>query len=184
MNNTLSSYSALLKKYESHLIPYEELLCTKEWREKREVILKRDKHECKKCGAVSTIYINGENHMVMTITHKEWVWLNKEEKQIEWNEIFGDISDKPFFMHVHHKYYILSKLPWEYPDDALVTFCNWCHWEYHKENTVDVFEDSRMLSKVNFTKCSRCNGAGWFPQYKHVENGVCFECRGQRFTIE
>ena len=182
MKNTISTYSALLKIYNSsHRIPYEELLSTEEWREKRDAIVKRDKRECKMCGKASTFYLDGQNHMIITITHKDWAWINNEEREIEWDEIWGDISDKPYFMHVHHKYYILSKLPWEYPDDALITFCNWCHWKYHQENTVEVFQDAQMLNKIKLTKCSKCNGAGWFPEYRTIENGICFKCRGNKF---
>ena len=30
--------------------------------------------------------------------------------------------------------------------------------------------------------CNRCGGTGRLPQYKHVENGICFKCRGNRFV--
>jgi len=30
-------------------------------------------------------------------------------------------------LHVHHLYYEKGKMPWEYPDDALVTYCEDCH---------------------------------------------------------
>ena len=26
--------------------------------------------------------------------------------------------------------------------------------------------------------CDRCNGVGRIPEYKHIENGICFKCRG------
>lgn len=35
------------------------------------------------------------------------------------------------FMHVHHLYYEFNKEPWEYPDDAYLTLCDWCHQEEH-----------------------------------------------------
>lgn len=35
-------------------------------------------------------------------------------------------------LHVHHRYYKQCD-PWEYPDDALITFCDECH-EQEKEN--------------------------------------------------
>ena len=36
-------------------------------------------------------------------------------------------------MHVHHKYYIPGKKPWEYPNKALITLCELCHlWENYK----------------------------------------------------
>ncbi len=30
-------------------------------------------------------------------------------------------------LQVHHKYYKLDLLPWEYPDDSLITYCDLCH---------------------------------------------------------
>src|SRR5260370_4869913 len=30
-------------------------------------------------------------------------------------------------LHVHHRYYVQGKLPWEYPDEALITLCKQCH---------------------------------------------------------
>ncbi len=28
--------------------------------------------------------------------------------------------------------------------------------------------------------CTRCNGAGYFPEYKHISNGKCFKCGGAK----
>lgn len=30
-------------------------------------------------------------------------------------------------LHVHHRYYIKGKDPWEYPKEALITLCEECH---------------------------------------------------------
>ena len=36
-------------------------------------------------------------------------------------------------LHVHHKYYLKDKKPWEYPNDALITLCEGCHrWKKEK----------------------------------------------------
>lgn len=35
-------------------------------------------------------------------------------------------------MHVHHKGYVSSLLPWEYPDEALTTLCESCHSKAHE----------------------------------------------------
>jgi len=35
-------------------------------------------------------------------------------------------------LHVHHKGYVSTLLPWEYPDDALITLCESCHQEVHE----------------------------------------------------
>lgn len=36
-------------------------------------------------------------------------------------------SDTLSNLQVHHTYYTSDSLPWEYPDEALVTLCDLCH---------------------------------------------------------
>jgi hypothetical protein len=36
-------------------------------------------------------------------------------------------SDKFSNLQVHHLYYINGAMPWEYPDDAMITLCELCH---------------------------------------------------------
>jgi len=36
-------------------------------------------------------------------------------------------DDKESTLHVHHRYYLQDKKPWEYHIDALVTLCEDCH---------------------------------------------------------
>ena len=38
-----------------------------------------------------------------------------------------DCGWKESTLHVHHKYYIPDKKPWEYPNKALITLCEGCH---------------------------------------------------------
>lgn len=38
-------------------------------------------------------------------------------------------------LNVHHKRYIPSLAPWEYPLDELITLCEDCHEKYHKGKT-------------------------------------------------
>jgi DnaJ-class molecular chaperone len=33
------------------------------------------------------------------------------------------------------------------------------------------------------TICDRCNGSGNIPKYRHIENGICFKCRGSKVII-
>lgn len=42
-------------------------------------------------------------------------------------------------LEVHHTYYIDEKLPWEYPDSALITLCSSCHKELHENSEVPVY---------------------------------------------
>ena len=83
-------------------------------------------------------------------------------------------------LHIHHTYYQLGKLPWEYPDVSLVTVCWKCHEKIHATQEIP-YLDINGLQIGNLTPCNRCKSAGYFPEYRHVENGICFRCRGKRF---
>lgn len=83
-------------------------------------------------------------------------------------------------LHIHHKYYQKGKLPWEYPDEALVTLCWSCHESLHSKETVSYYDESMNLIS-SLTPCDRCFGAGEFPEYHHVQNGICFKCGGAKY---
>ena len=85
-------------------------------------------------------------------------------------------------LQVHHKHYIYGLDPWEYKDTELITLCEQCHGDLHSNYEVPVFrlEDGNLV-KIHLTPCSRCGGAGWFPEYKHVQGGVCFRCHGAKY---
>ena len=34
------------------------------------------------------------------------------------------------------------------------------------------------MAKSTSVTCTRCGGTGTIPQYAHVQNGICFKCRG------
>lgn len=106
----------------------------------------------------------------------------KDEKLI----INGITKNKPqdwFFvrnLHVHHTYYQEGKLPWEYLDEALITLCWICHEEIHKDQTIPVLNSSG--NKIgSYTYCKRCFGAGVFPEYRHIEKGIYFRCKGAKY---
>jgi len=83
-------------------------------------------------------------------------------------------------LHVHHKYYQVNLMPWQYPDDALQTLCWVCHEDLHKHTKIDLRdENGKVLGKL--TPCHRCYGAGVFPEYKHIIAGLCFHCRGAKY---
>ncbi|SFH39327.1 hypothetical protein [Pontibacter chinhatensis] len=83
-------------------------------------------------------------------------------------------------LHIHHRYYQIGKMAWEYPDSALTTLCWECHEKLHADTEIDVLDDSgEIIGKRQV--CTRCHGAGRFPEYSHVEGGACFRCGGERF---
>lgn len=83
-------------------------------------------------------------------------------------------------LHVHHTYYQINLKPWEYPNSSLQTLCWVCHERLHNDQLIPFLdENGRHFSTL--TPCSRCYGAGWFPQYKHIDEGECFRCRCAKY---
>lgn len=83
-------------------------------------------------------------------------------------------------LHVHHEYYKIGLKPWEYENQALTTLCWSCHENLHKNTKVPVLDiDGNEIT--SFTPCNRCHGAGEFPEYRHVIDGICFECLGAKY---
>jgi hypothetical protein len=96
----------------------------------------------------------------------------KKEDSIKWFDIKN--------LHVHHKYYQKGRLPWEYPNDALITLCWDCHENLHKNESIPfIDENGKEIGKLK--PCPKCFGAGYFPEYNHIQNGVCFECNGAKY---
>lgn len=92
------------------------------------------------------------------------------------------VSENIVVLNVHHKFYEIGKNAWEYPDDALITLCDECHHKMHKCSDIKVFTkvDGKYVT-MNYTPCKRCDGMGYFPEYKKVQGGICFRCRGLRY---
>lgn len=173
----LISFKELLSKYEKiDSIPYFELLETHEWFDKRRIILERDNSKCKIC-----------DHQEATNWEKQkdgsFKYYYVEIKSIAGgNELVFNYLDKITWMHIHHKFYIKDLLPWEYKSEDLITYCNWCHADFHKNNKVGYFENiNGQLVELSYSPCQRCFGAGWFAEYKKIQNGVCFRCGGAKF---
>ena len=97
------------------------------------------------------------------------------------NEKFSDFSWKYIRgLHIHHKYYIKNFKAWEYDLDALITLCFDCHENLHKNEIINVYNSSLQLTG-NYNYCKRCHGAGRFPEFSHIQSGICFRCNGERY---
>ena len=42
-------------------------------------------------------------------------------------------------LHVHHTYYLEGKMPWEVPNDCLITLCKTCHEKEHEGRDIQSF---------------------------------------------
>lgn len=55
-------------------------------------------------------------------------WQRKRLKIFERDEFkCRRCNDEFTNLHIHHLYYKNGVMPWEYPDDALITLCQLCH---------------------------------------------------------
>jgi 5-methylcytosine-specific restriction endonuclease McrA len=99
------------------------------------------------------------NSVEVDIMTNEWIFVNN--------------------LHIHHKYYIKDKLPWEYNTDALQTLCWSCHEELHKNVKIPIYLNNEVCGYL--TPCLRCFGAGQFPEFNYIQSGVCFRCNGAKY---
>lgn len=187
------SLSDLFDLYkDEEFIPYAQYLRTHEWYSKRMEILDRDNFRCKNCGGYETKNVKTKILTENGTVEKKYIdWVDTEA--IIWTDINGKERssklhkpqgkpDKSYNLQVHHKNYIINKLPWEYDNGDLVTLCNHCHLEIHENEDIPIYNENGHLI-LDYINCDRCGGTGYFPEYKHVENGICFQCRGARFNV-
>jgi 5-methylcytosine-specific restriction endonuclease McrA len=52
-------------------------------------------------------------------------------------------------LQVHHLFYVDNKMPWDYPNDAMVTLCSVCH---RKEHGIEVKPKAKKKPKPVATK--------------------------------
>jgi arabinogalactan endo-1,4-beta-galactosidase len=76
---------------------------------------------------------------------RDWHWLCRREQIVKRDSRKCRECDKPTELNVHHRYYYLDRNVWEYPDEALVTFCEGCHNNYH--GNIDAIK--RMLGELS-----------------------------------
>ncbi len=85
-------------------------------------------------------------------------------------------------LNVHHRYYLFEHKAWEYNDEVLVTLCKKCHEFIHiKHCPIVYYQKGDLLIPLNFTPCSRCGGRGYIPEYRHISDGICFRCNGEKY---
>ncbi|ARV07201.1 hypothetical protein BTO04_11115 [Polaribacter sp. SA4-10] len=192
------SYSSLIDKKPEQYISYLEKLSTKEWNEKRNKIIKRDECTCNICKQKATIFENGLMFKKKTTKELEeykrsiansWYdsvlpeFKNKYDRDIL-PEILKNIKIKPkqIILQVHHKYYVINNLPWDYPDDSLITLCNECHQKLHNNTNIPMYSDNSKNVQLESTKCATCNGSGYRREYNYYLNGICFNCNGNKYV--
>ena len=181
-NDEPESYDQLRERFGPVRIPYEELLATREWRDRRRSVIDRDGWKCSLCGTPPTENVHGQHCWAIEPVFE--VVDRGEGRPRDVYMVEGESwesADRAYVLQVHHKYYITGRLPWDYRDDALVTLCQWCHQQVHENARIHVYADANgQLIEAGFaTPCLRCGGSGYLLEFHYVEGGVCFRCRGE-----
>lgn len=132
----------------------------------------------------TTIFYNGDFKLeegalicYRNIEAKKYVMLigypNSAGSKIDWVFAKG--------LNVHHTYYQDGLLPWQYPHEALETYCQPCHKRLH--DNVKIPRLDHNGNNIGFmTPCPRCAGTGWLEEFNYHQGGVCFCCQGARYT--
>ncbi len=175
-------YSEYIKEYKEisifYKINFKTLLFFDEWEFKSDEILKKNKYCCPKCKAIwnpNRIRQKCENGVCFSKIKDKW--LNESEYK-EWkNEMknFPTVDVK-----VYPIYFQMNKLPWDYPDNALETMCDKCHFEKIKQNKIEIRDENmNLVKKINI--CYKCNGTGFIEKYDYINSGKCFDCKGNGY---
>lgn len=80
-------------------------------------------------------------------------WQKKRLEIFERDEfVCQHCFDENNTLHVHHRFYIKNKNPWEYNNDTLITLCKNCHEEETNYNNLLKNESFNILNKSLFPK--------------------------------
>lgn len=190
------SLSEIQKEKED--LTYVDLLSTTEWKSKRDLIVNRDNLKCTNCGKEELIVDELDSFRNMTKDEESKFSENARKEFLtfqhieDWMKIIGRfprfaipmvkkedyVEKESIILHVHHKYYIKDKYPWEYKDSALTTVCTKCHTYIHETENILVYENDHLNNSKVAEKCVKCGGTGYLDQYHYYINGICFRCNG------
>lgn len=182
-------YKEIASEFE-YRIPYAIRLTAIEWQTKREAIITRSNNVCEvckqKCMDDWLPKISGNFVVMVPAIYGEVEVVNEyfygfDKYEVEETCIRLIEQAVPKIPHVHHKYYILGRLPWEYLDNELMLVCHTCHKEIHETQTIKVYKSESKDHYIEVKSCSRCSGVGFLSEYNHFKGGICFKCNGERF---
>lgn len=168
---------------------YSNLLNCEEWLEKRNKIVSKYHNRCCNCnkeGPDDYIpQINGNFVKLVpvridAIEEKRNIPGVGEVEMWDLKPVFTELNEE-YIMDVHHTYYVLTRLPWEYQDETLKLLCRPCHLKTHSTEKIPCFLTEEKKNKVNLTPCDRCGGIGILSEYHYHLSGVCFKCSGAKY---
>ncbi len=134
---------------------------SKEWLNKRKIILDRDNFTCQNCDTFNPslglveIYRPGDKwlevHEYISNPSESIYRYSSQKTGITLEMDFGlDWLQLPI-MQVHHKRYIEGKEYWDYDDSDLITLCKDCHSNLHEKIEIPVYDNNgQILHKKKF----------------------------------
>lgn len=79
-------------------------------------------------------------------------------------------SDTETSLHIHHKYYESNCEVWEYPDEALITYCKHCHAATEHMKDLNCFVSSPLVAAK---RRSAISNDVWITAIaSHIEHGL------------
>jgi len=124
-----------------------------------------------------------QDYIPYAVLLNTWQWQEKRYQMFEQYDFRCQSCGTQKNLQLHHNYYIQGRLPWDYSDEGFTPLCGECHWKFHCTNEVMVYleMEDELVAQQNLVQCHRCHGAGHFPEFNHIDNGICFRCRGERY---
>jgi 5-methylcytosine-specific restriction endonuclease McrA len=90
-----------------------------------------------------------------------WKWKRMEILERDWHICQKCMSSRN--LNVHHKWYEPGKMAWDYPNYALITWCESCHKEHHEKHGIVIGADP-IIEKISKIK-------EWIADLKRLNNG-------------
>lgn len=103
----------------------------------------------------------------------EAIYFIKEQEEYRYLKNFKNL-------HVHHKCYRKNKEIWNQNDEEYAVLCNVCHQVVHENQVIPFYDSNNRIIQMG-KPCFKCNGKGKIEAYQHIDNGVCYQCRGSGF---
>ena len=164
------NYAEIENEYGDTKIPYSIILTSSEWKKFRDIIMREQGFFCQICK-------QKPNYLAWHLKG-QYPDSNIYARPIENG---AEYSCTHIVMHLHHKYYVYDRLPWQYEKEALQTLCAECHTEVHKNQVIMKYQNDILENPEPTVNCEKCFGTGHIDKYEYYKAGICFMCDGKGY---
>jgi len=200
----------LQRYFTDNSLNYQAQLLQYEWHAKRFDFFKNANFKCSRCINVATIKMISEvamnNSSSISFRYNAFQGVNKRKidkaiatlnsftlplLKLNWTFLQHPNVAEEVILQLHHKYYINDgRKAWEYDDDCFQVLCRKCHEHIHETEDIPVFDSEEDKNNNSPNQhlcpeiCCRCEGLGYIEAFRHVQNGICFQCWGEGFSFK